>query len=156
MGLFRKWGVAAFALTPGWLALNAFRPLRLASRSDRALVAAVRAGDGAAAEQLVERYWDDVAALATGILGDQASGEDVAQETMITLVRRLGSFDNRREFRPWLHRVAVNQAKDALRERARSQTVELVEEPFDPRPPRSEVDPALAKALQKLSASDRV
>jgi RNA polymerase sigma-70 factor (ECF subfamily) len=53
----------------------------------------------------------------TSIIFDTALVDDVAQETLMTLERRIGSFEGRAKFRTWLYAVARNEALMALRRR---------------------------------------
>jgi len=52
------------------------------------------------------------------LTGDLASAEDIAQEAFVAAVRALHTFDRRRPFGPWLHRIVVNRAIDWARARA--------------------------------------
>ena len=155
----RRWGVGALIAGHGWLAAWAFthRPLR--SGGDRALVAAIRAGSEAALEQLIDRYWSEVARTALAIVRDEHGAKDVAQETMITMVQSLDAYDARRPFRPWLHRIAVNKALDRLRSEQRRPRP--AEDPDLTRPDPAagdfgaDVDVGLIRALGALTATDR-
>jgi RNA polymerase sigma-70 factor (ECF subfamily) len=92
---------------------------RRVERSDADLVRAVRNGSSAAAEELVARHWDGAYRIAFAILGDAHFAEDVTQEVMVSMLAKLGRFDSRRAFGPWLHRIVSNRALDWARSRAR-------------------------------------
>jgi RNA polymerase sigma-70 factor (ECF subfamily) len=65
-------------------------------------------------QQLYERHWDDVRDFVAGLLGNHHDAEDVAQETFILVHQRLDTYDPSRPARPWLMRIAGNQAVNFL------------------------------------------
>jgi RNA polymerase sigma-70 factor (ECF subfamily) len=125
---------------------------RRAGRSDGDLVRAVRNGSNAAAEELVARHWDGAYRIAFAILGDPHFAEDVTQEVMVSMLAKLGRFDSRREFGPWLHRIVSNRALDWARSRARREIL-----PRFVAPPASDSgsDPDLSEALAALPPDQR-
>src|SRR6266568_8536741 len=83
------------------------------------------AGPGSSAELTPERVFRDYAPrvynLARRMLGNDADAEDVTQDVLLQVVRRLDTFRGESAFPTWLHRVTVNAAlahrrKHALRE----------------------------------------
>ena len=68
---------------------------------DRALVAAVRAGDREAFELLVERETAAVYRTSLRILGRPHDAEDVTQETFIAAYRAAGQFRSEGSLRGW-------------------------------------------------------
>jgi DNA-directed RNA polymerase specialized sigma24 family protein len=59
------------------------------AQSDTELVAAVRAGDDAAFEELYRRYYRRIAAFVRRLASDPARAEDVTQEAFLSALRRL-------------------------------------------------------------------
>jgi RNA polymerase sigma-70 factor, ECF subfamily len=57
--------------------------------------------------------------LARRMLGNDADAEDVTQDVLLQVVRRLGTFRGESAFTTWLHRVTVNAALLHLRRAAR-------------------------------------
>jgi RNA polymerase sigma-70 factor (ECF subfamily) len=94
-------------------------PDRLAAASDHDLALAAAAGDRRALEVLLERHVDYVHAVCRRVLGHPEDALDAAQEAMIAVARRIGSFDGRAQFTTWLYRVATNAALDEVRRRKR-------------------------------------
>lgn len=88
-------------------------------RDEASLIRQARGGSADAVESLVRRHWDGAHRAAYLIVHDAAAAEDIAQEAMLAAVRAIDSFDRRRPFRPWLHRIVVNRSLDWLRARAR-------------------------------------
>src|SRR5580704_13873227 len=80
---------------------------------------AVGEGDRTALEILVSRYHAQLLGFFFRILaGDRATAEDLTQETFVRLLRQT-TYSPGRAFRPWLFAVAVNLARDHLRQVAR-------------------------------------
>src|ERR1700686_4061023 len=80
---------------------------------------AVGRGDGPSLEILVSRYHAQLLGFFFRILaGDRATAEDLTQETFVRLLRQT-TYSPGRAFRPWLFAVAVNLARDHLRQVAR-------------------------------------
>jgi RNA polymerase sigma-70 factor (ECF subfamily) len=86
--------------------------------SERALIKGAQGGSDLAVEVLFKRHWPNTHRAAYLIVRDVAAAEDIAQEAFLSALSALGSFDRRRPFAPWLHRIAVNRAIDWSRARA--------------------------------------
>ena len=78
---------------------------------------ALKSGDRAEFNRLVETYSAPIYRLALKILGDQQDAEDVLQETFIKAYRHLKEFEGRSSFSTWLYRIASNEALMLLRRR---------------------------------------
>ncbi|MFP5374203.1 MAG: RNA polymerase sigma factor RpoE [Gammaproteobacteria bacterium] len=81
---------------------------------DRELVARVQRGDAAAFDLLVRKYQHRVAGLISRYIADWSEVQDVAQETFVRAWRAIGNFRGDAQFYTWLHRIAVNTAKNHL------------------------------------------
>ena len=81
---------------------------------DSELVRRVQRGDSAAFDLLVRKYQHRVAALISRYIHDWSEVQDVAQETFIRAYRAIGNFRGDAQFYTWLHRIAVNTAKNHL------------------------------------------
>jgi RNA polymerase sigma-70 factor (ECF subfamily) len=86
---------------------------------DEDLVRRFRAGESEAFTELVQRHQQRVYSLCLRVLGDHEAAADVAQETFLTVLRKLDGFRGDAAFTTWLHRVAVNACYDELRKRKR-------------------------------------
>lgn len=87
--------------------------------SSAELIAEARSGSAEAITTFVRKHWGRCHRLAFLILGDAEAAEDVTQEAMMSALRGLDHFDLARPIEPWLHRIVVNKARDALRARER-------------------------------------
>jgi len=83
--------------------------------ADAELVAAVRAGDDTAFEELYRRYQPRIARFVCGMLRDSARCEDVAQEAFLSALRRMRATDAEINFKPWIYQIARNAAIDSYR-----------------------------------------
>jgi RNA polymerase sigma-70 factor (ECF subfamily) len=81
---------------------------------DLELVRRVQRGDSAAFDLLVRKYQHRVVALIGRYIHDWSECQDVAQETFLRAYRALGNFRGDAQFSTWLHRIAVNTAKNHL------------------------------------------
>ena len=83
--------------------------------ADAELVAAVRAGDDSAFEELYRRYQPRIMRFVCGMLHDAARCEDVAQEAFLSALRRMRATDAEINFKPWIYQIARNAAIDSYR-----------------------------------------
>lgn len=84
---------------------------------DGALLAAMRAGEARAFEELVRTFTPRLLAVARRLVGDQAAAEDCVQEAFLNAFRGLDGFEGRAGLGTWLHRITVNTALARLRAR---------------------------------------
>jgi RNA polymerase sigma-70 factor, ECF subfamily len=86
---------------------------------DEDLVRRFRHGDDSAFTELVRRHQQRVFAICVRTLGDPEAAADVAQDTFLTVLRKIDGFRGDAAFTTWLHRVAVNACYDELRRKQR-------------------------------------
>ncbi|HEV1996954.1 MAG TPA: sigma-70 family RNA polymerase sigma factor [Candidatus Dormibacteraeota bacterium] len=68
------------------------------------------------ADEVVARYWEQAYRFAAMVAPTAHESQDIAQEALIVVVRRLTSFDPRRgAFDAWLWRIVLNIARDSGR-----------------------------------------
>jgi RNA polymerase sigma factor (sigma-70 family) len=82
-------------------------------------LAAARAGDGRAFEDLTAAHRRELLVHCYRILGSVQDAEDVLQETLVAAWDGLRGFEERSSLRTWLYRIATNRALNALRDRRR-------------------------------------
>ncbi len=78
-------------------------------------------------ETLVHRYERELFNYLRHYLGNAESAEDVFQLTFMQIHQKCDLFEEGRKFRPWLYRIATNQAIDLHRKMRRHQMVSLDE-----------------------------
>ena len=81
---------------------------------DQELVRRVQRGDGTAFDALVRKYQHRIVGLIGRYVSDWSECQDVAQDTFIRAYRALPNFRGDAQFYTWLHRIAVNTAKNHL------------------------------------------
>lgn len=84
---------------------------------DAALLAALRRGEVAASEELLDTYGDRVYRLAIRITGNEQDAEEVTQDALWTAARKIDSFKGESAFGSWLYRITANTAYQKLRAR---------------------------------------
>jgi RNA polymerase sigma-70 factor (ECF subfamily) len=97
------------------------------ARDERARVRGAQRGSASDLEALFRIHWPRAYRAAYLVTHDAAAAEDIAQESFLAAIRALDSFDRRRPFGPWLHRIVVNRAIDWTRARRLRSEVELSE-----------------------------
>src|SRR3974377_1720402 len=75
-------------------------------------------GQQLTAEQVFNDYAPRVYNLARRMLGNDADAEDVTQDVLLQVLRKLDTFRGQSAFPTWLHRVTVNAALAHRRKRA--------------------------------------
>lgn len=81
---------------------------------DRELVERAQRGDARAFDALVRKYQHRVVGLVGRYVHDWSECQDVAQDVFVRAWRALGNFRGDAQFSTWLHRIAVNTAKNHL------------------------------------------
>jgi RNA polymerase sigma-70 factor (ECF subfamily) len=84
---------------------------------EKILVEQAKNGDKAAFAQLVNTYSDRIYNLALRILRKKEDAEDVLQETFLTVLEKLHTFDGRSSFFTWIYRIATNASLMRLRKK---------------------------------------
>lgn len=78
-----------------------------------------QAGDVDALDQLLRSVHAPLLRFVTRMTGDRAAAEDVLQDAMLTIARKLEWLDRPEAFRPWAYRIAARTAMKALRRERR-------------------------------------
>ncbi|MES1213152.1 MAG: RNA polymerase sigma factor [Singulisphaera sp.] len=119
------------------------------------LVRLCLAGDAAAATELVARFERPVFALCYRMLGQREDAEDVTQESFVRALRSLKSWDNAREFAPWLMAIAGNRCRTLLAARARRPRAASEVERVEDTTPPPEAARHLAEEVERALAGIR-
>jgi RNA polymerase sigma-70 factor, ECF subfamily len=99
-----------------------FLPL---SSDEALLLDYVENGNRDSFEQLVRRFEREIFNYLRRYLGDEHLAEDAFQGTFLLIHRKCRQFEAGRKLRPWLYRIATNQANDLLRRNRRHKSVSL-------------------------------
>lgn len=82
-------------------------------------IAAARGGDPAAQAWLVERWQGPVYRFARRMMGTEEDARDVAQDSLVKVLRHLDQYDARRSFSSWVFGITRNACIDEYRKRKR-------------------------------------
>jgi RNA polymerase sigma-70 factor (ECF subfamily) len=99
---------------------------------DRALAAALRAGEEAAYEALILRFEQPVYGMVSRLLENPADAPDVVQEVFLKVFRNIASFRGDSALKTWIYRIAVNEARNQQRWFGRHRGKEVGLEPASP------------------------
>ena len=91
------------------------------NETDEELASRAALGERAAFRELLSRHYNRVFRVAYSVLRDKSDAEDVTQEIWAALPKKLRQWQGKAKLTSWLHRIALNAAKDSLRKTA-SQT----------------------------------
>jgi RNA polymerase sigma-70 factor (ECF subfamily) len=81
------------------------------------LIKRAKRGDKEATARLVSQYSERIYNLALRILRNKEDAEDVLQETFLTVLRKLETFDGRSNFFTWIYRIATKASLMKLRKK---------------------------------------
>jgi len=126
-------------------------------------VAAARAGDEQALEDVVRHYQDRVAGYVISLVGkNSADLDDLCQIVFVKMALSLPKLKSVKLFEPWLFKIARNVCRDHFRRRLTFRNVfvplarhhEAIPMDQEPEDPRTSAN-ALDGALNKLSGEQR-
>ena len=99
-------------------ALSRVNPIeRMTEVHPSRLLADCIAGNEDAIETLVREHETGVFRLALSILGDEAEANEVTQETFLSALRALSSYQEKQSLKAWLYTIALNHSRSHLRKR---------------------------------------
>ncbi len=112
-----SFGPRTFLTTPNPHRLSS----AIAREDEHLLVAAAKAGDMAAFEELVSRYERKIFRLTMNITRNREDAEDAMQDAFLKSYSHLKTFQGDSRFYTWLVRIAANEALMRLRKRRPNQ-----------------------------------
>lgn len=72
-------------------------------------VSAVKNGDGSAFEKLYNEFYDPLRFYIAKRIGNLTDAEDIAQDTFVTALEKIGELKNDEAFKVWLYKIATNK-----------------------------------------------
>jgi RNA polymerase sigma-70 factor (ECF subfamily) len=127
--------------------------------ADVAAIVAAGAGDEVAFGRIVASHHDDMRRLCVFMTRDAALADDAVQNAWSTAWRKLGTLRDPASLRPWLMRLAANEAKRLIKQRGRRSEIEGIASPPsitagpDPATGIERLD--VLAALERLGPDDR-
>jgi len=98
--------------------------LSLGPSSDRRLADRASNGDRRAIAAIFERYQQELYGFCLGILGKPEDAQDALQNTMVKVLKALPGEEREIALRPWLYRIAHNEAVELRRTARPTQALE--------------------------------
>ncbi len=127
-----------------------------AQSDEQLLIAAAQAGDQRAYGQLLQRHQAVAFRAAYLVAGSAADAEDATQDACVKAWLALSRFRPDAPFRPWLVRIAINEARNRRRGSSRRATLELRLQPGPADPgssPSAEAQVVAADDRARLSSA---
>ena len=106
---------------------------------ERDLISALQAGREEAFEALVKKHQSEVYYLMLGMLRNHGDADEVTQKTFINVFRKIKGFRGDSSLRTWIMRIAMNLAKNHIRDRGRRPVQPVDELQADPGPDAQEM-----------------
>jgi RNA polymerase sigma-70 factor (ECF subfamily) len=91
---------------------------------DRKLIARLQAGDDTAVQDLADRYGSRIYQLALRHMKNREDAEEVAQDVLLKVYRKVGSFRGDAALSSWIYRITFNTAMSRLRTSRAARTAE--------------------------------
>jgi RNA polymerase sigma factor (sigma-70 family) len=91
---------------------------------DDLLVGRATKGDRRAFEEIFQRYHQDLYRFCLAMVGNPQDAQDALQETMVKVLRALPGEKRHIQLKPWLYRIARNEAVETIRRRRDSVEIE--------------------------------
>ena len=97
---------------------------------ERSIIDGLKASDALAIDDFVSRYSKPLFGVILNYLKDPADAEEVLQETLLKVVRKIGTFREESHLWPWMKRIAINNCIMWLRKHrtVREREVQMEEE----------------------------
>ncbi len=104
--------------------------MKAPATGERSIIDGLKAHDALAIDDFVNRYSKPLFGVILNYLKDPADAEEVLQETLLKVVRKIGTFREESHLWPWMKRIAINNCIMWLRKHrtVREREVQMEEE----------------------------
>jgi len=92
---------------------------------DEILVREFKEGNQQAYNQIAERYQKKIYALSFNLCRNQMDAQDVTQEVLLTLFRKIDTFQGKSAFSSWVYRITLNATYMKLRSKKKDPSVSI-------------------------------
>lgn len=116
------------------------QPALITDYDDHALLAATKAGEEQAFEEIVRRYRNQITNYINRMLGDYDRAIDLTQETFVRVYMNVDRYQATFSFSTYIYRIAHNLAISELRQRKRRRLISLVTTKQDTSGEEMEID----------------
>jgi len=94
---------------------------------EEALVRDLQAGNLEAYDQIAELYQKKIYALSFNLVRNQMDAQDVTQEVLLTLFRKINTFQGKSAFSSWVYRITLNASYMKLRSKKKEPNISIDE-----------------------------
>jgi len=102
-------------------------PTQEEKAQDEVLVRDMKAGQMEAFDKIFELYQRKIYALSFNMTRNQMDAQDVTQEVLLTIYRKIHTFQGKSAFSSWVYRITLNATYMKLRSKKKEQYVPLDE-----------------------------
>lgn len=108
-------------------------------------------------EEIYNTYWDKIFRVCMGYVNDHSQAQDIAQETFITVWKKLPGFRNEANIGTWIYRIATNHCLRQIEKERRVMSTDLpIDMPEEQsRNPEPEIQ-LLYRFISELPEIDRI
>lgn len=99
--------------------------MRRRSEAEATLIARLQTGDESAVADLAAAHGAQIFRLALGCLRNREDAEELTQDVLLLVSRRIGAFRQDAALASWIHRITLNAALSRLRRTGRRRRVEV-------------------------------
>jgi RNA polymerase sigma-70 factor (ECF subfamily) len=92
---------------------------------EEALVKDFQAGNLDAYDKIVELYQKRIYALSFNLMRNQMDAQDVAQEVLLTLFKKIHTFQGKSAFSSWVYRITLNSSYMKLRSKKKEPKISI-------------------------------
>ncbi len=103
----------------------AFTQDKLEREEDEILVREFKEGNLEAYDKIVERYQKKIYSLSFNLCRNQMDAQDVTQEVLLTLFRKIETFQGKSAFSSWVYRITLNATYMRLRSKKKEPNVSI-------------------------------
>ncbi|MGP0565240.1 RNA polymerase sigma factor [Nitrospina sp. 32_T5] len=100
-------------------------PTQEEKEQDDLLVRDLKAGSHEAFEKIVESYQRKIYALAFNMTRNQMDAQDITQEVLLSIYKKIDTFQGKSAFSSWVYRITLNATYMKLRNKKKEQYVPL-------------------------------
>ncbi len=94
---------------------------------ESALILELKQNNPEAVDQVVDRFSKPLFVFIMRMVDNQATAEDIFQDTWVRVIRNIGSFRGDCRFSTWLFQIALNLCRNLMRRKARRSFVGIEE-----------------------------
>lgn len=127
--------------------------------NEEELIVLAKGGDREAFSSLIRPSYKMLYSVCYSILGNAEDAKDAAQEAALSAYKNIETFKDRSKFSTWLYKIALNKAKDLLKQKMNREHLPLEEAGASAKTEEGYeaklVELDLRAALQKLSVQQR-